>query len=384
MPDFLSTIELAADTTNNPMTFTQLVQLMVDSFTASREAVGKVTDFSEGSITLALFEGVAAPLEELNYQMAVVLPAKFYLDEAGGEALDRLVSNFTFGQVVRVPAATAAGNVVFHGADGTTIGDGTVFASPSGLLFKSIGNVSIPVNGSFVAVGAVVALAKGGAYNLPPDSTLVATGPVTGLTNAVVGPLSLAGGADAQSDAELRDAVVAFLDSLSKGTVAAIAFGCKAAGYDRVYVQQPGSGRVIATVDDGSPLNLTKLEACRASVEVDYKAAGARLTVRTPPTREDAIQARAFTNGTQTLAFVQAGILAAWTALYATKRMGDAVTRLELLAAAATVAGYNGVSLYEPALDLGVKQALDEYNADFGEGHFFPYERPVLGLVSWV
>ena len=381
--DLIDPAVVALDTDNNPLAFYQLVQLMVDSYQAARAADNKVTDFVDGSITLAIFEAVAAPLEELNYQMAVVLPAKFYLDQAGGATLDRLVSNFTFGQVTRVPASTGAGSIVFTGADGTTIADGTVFSTPTGLLVKTIGTVQIAAGMNGTVTGAGAAVNTGTAGNLGLGVVLTAQSTVTGLTKAVIGPDPWSGGADIQSDQALRDSVVRFLDSLSKATRPAIVYGCIQNGYSNVYVSEPGSGRVMVYCDDGGPVSVAKLATCEADLQENWKAAGARLTVSGPVSFPVAIEAQAYTNGSVSMATLRAGIQSAWASLFASKPMGSGLTRLELIAAAATVPGYDGINLYSPSANLTVKTATDEYNSVFGVGDLLPYQRPTLGAVTW-
>jgi uncharacterized phage protein gp47/JayE len=370
---------MADDLILQPLTFDQCVQVMRDRLAIYQYLYDlPVTDLLEGSQTLGLFEAIAGPLEELFVRLGVDLPKKFFLDEATGDALDRLVSSFTFGQVLRIPASKAAGALVVLGAPGSVFPVGSRFRTTGGLVVETLQAGAINIGDTQTTVPAV-ALLEGVAGNLPLNTTLTCEPAVTGITGARI-DVAWTGGADLQSDDDLRQAVIEWLDSLARATVPALIVGAQAGGYTHAFVTEPFS-RVVVYVDDGGPVSQTKLDACQFVLVRAWKAAGARLRVRARVEKPITIEAEAFGSVTATKAALEAAIAAKWAGLFSTKRMGQGVTRLELLAAAATVPGYNGVNLELP--DQLVKPVLDEYSTEFGAGELFPYELPVLAGIVW-
>lgn len=364
-----------------PLTFDQLVGEMVDAFMVYQDLYGlPVTDLLEGSQTRALFEAIAGPLEELQLQIVAELPARFHLNSATGEDLDRLVDNFTFNQVTRRQAAVATGALRIEGADGASVPANARFATDTGWAVVTSASGSIPPSGvGAVTLPATAALAGAGG-NLAAGTVLTPSPSITGITRAVV-QVAWGNGADAQTDDELRQAVIGWQDSLVRATKPALLVGAEVAGYPFGYVVEPGSGRIDLYLDDGGAANATKLAAAQTLLDNEYKAAGAILTVKPFVPKVYDMVAEAFALPGYTRQAVQLGIEAAWRQLFNTKRMGDGLTRLELLAAAARVEGYNGVNL--DMLDQVVAKPLDTYATQFGPGDLRPYERPILGVVTW-
>lgn len=365
----------------NALTFHQLRQMMAQDVLNNPHLQGRLTDLSEGSITLGLLGATAVPMEELMYRMYVDLPARYYLDEAKGEHLDRLVKNFTFGQVKRRPASKAIGPVRIVGEPGAVVAAFQRFVTPGGVLVELTFPVAIGA-GDTEVLGEAKALSDGSAGNLLQGVELIPLAALVGITRVEVAA-DWGGGADVQSDAELVEATVEFLDSLVRGVRPAIHRGCREAGYPLIFIQEPGSGRFRVWCDDGAANSASKLEAARLAVHRAWKAAGAYIQFYFPVDHPLAMQARAFSDGTVAQATLEAGIQAKWAAVVGAKRMGEIVTRIELIEAASTVPGYNGVNITSPAADLRVKLQTDEYGNKYGLGDVLPYERLILMPTTW-
>lgn len=376
---------MATLTTATPVAFDQLVQQMSDQYQAALDTTRPVTadDVTEGSILRSIFEAVAAPLEDLNFEIAVLLPAKLYLDQATGSDLDKLVSDFTFGQVVRVPASTAAGPILYEGIPNAGVALNAQLKSPVGTVVNNLAAVIIPLAASSV-LGAGQAVLAGSAGNLVGGTELAFLAAQAGITRASV-PTNWSGGLDQQSDESLRQAVIDFLDSLSKATRPALLFGAIANGYDRVVIIEPNTGRVDMYLDDGNPVSLVKLAAARSNLHLNWIAAGAKLRVFGPSDHPFTVAAEAFTDGSVTKAQLQAAIEVVWTQKFGPNalRMGTRVARLDLVAAAAQVPGYNGVNIFTPDHDLVLRAPLDDYWTEWSDGDLYPYERPVYTGATW-
>lgn len=368
-----------------PIPFDALVDMMKEMFLSSGDVTRPpdANDLLEGSVLLAIFEGVAHPLEFLMYQIAVVLPQRFFLNEATGDALDRLVENFTFGQVVRVPASTGAGTIVIEGEDGVTLPANSDLDAPNGVVVRNIVAGTINVGEEDVEVGAV-SQTTGAISNLVMGTELTMRNPVPGITRIYV-PETWSGGADEQSDESLRAAVIEFIDSLAKAVRAAIAFGFRQAGYDRVVIVEKGAGRLICYLDNGAAVNLGNIATARNDVHLNWKAAGIRLTALPYVEKVVNITAKAFSDGTVPLATLQANIATKWAQVFSAKRMGEGLDLLDdLRGPASVVAGYNGLNLDAPTADITVREASNAYWTEYGAGGMYPYERLKLGTVTWV
>lgn len=380
-------------TTLEPLTFDSIVQTMVDFAVASQQDTDRpltADDFLEGSVFLSIFEGVANPIEYLMYALLVDLPARFFLNQATGSALDRLVDNFTFGQVVRVPASMGAGGILIEADPQTSVpinvelrAPGTA-NNPTGVLAKTLVAITVPTGDNF-ASSAAAATTVGSNTNLAMGLELQMPNPVAGVIRITTSE-QWTGGADEQSDASLRDAVIEFLDSLAKAVRPAIILGARQSGYETVVVCEPGTGRVVVFVDDGQPVSPAKLDVARVNIHRFWKAAGARLNLSGPEDVLVTINAKAFSDGVVPLVTVQANIEAAWASLFGGLLMGSGLDRVDdLLRAAATAVGYNGVNIDSPASDIAVVAPLDEYWTEWPDtpNSIRPYQKLKLAAVVW-
>lgn len=364
------------------LTFDQIVGMMCGDVLAHATAQGRLTDVVEGSILLTLFEGTAAPIEELMYRYHVDLPIRYYLDQAEGVALERLVRNFTFDQVKKTPAAKATGPLRYYGEDAATIPAGSKWITSQGLIVTASELVQIEV-GTTSTVGMATPEETGSHGNLLRGVQLTPVEPITGVTHAVVEE-TWTGGTNLTSDQDLRQAVIDFLDSLVRGTKGSIVRGCRVSGYGRVYISEPLGGRCMVWVDDAAEANAPKLLACADELDRNWKAAGIIIYLFHRPEYLFDIDAEVFGDGTVPMDALKENIEAAWRAYVDTgKRMGDWLTRLELMEVASRVAGYNGVNIFSPSIDFRIRPSLDRYNTKYGPGELYPYQKLKIRNITW-
>jgi len=109
------------------------------------------------------------------------------------------------------PPAPASGNVTFTGSDGSTVLAGTLLSRSDGVQYATAGPATIAGGAATVAAAAV---AGGAAGNLAAGATLTLLNPVAGVsTDAVVAGGGLGGGAEAESDDDLRVRVLLRMQS---------------------------------------------------------------------------------------------------------------------------------------------------------------------------
>jgi hypothetical protein len=371
-----------------PLAYDQIIKLEVDYYLDSDAIKARgVKDLTEGSQTLALFGGAAAPIEELMYAYGVDLPNRYFFDQAAAAGadpanLDRLVNNFTFGRVTRLLAGTAAGPLVILAAPGTTIPDGTVLTTPGGLTVKTLGTLVVLASGT--VTGGAAASLPGPAGNLPLNTPLTPTRALPGFLSASIGPQAWTGGADAQSNQDLLSAMIAWLDTLARGTVPAIIAGAEANGYPHCYVTEPGTGRIVAYVDDGLGGNPLKLAAAYADIFRHWRCAGANLKLKLSPELPLPIVAQLQPSPTVALSALELAMAQAWAGVLSLKRQGDGLALIELYTAAGGVTGYNGVNITTPGANLVASIATDEYQTQFGPGQVLPYQKLAYAGVIWV
>ncbi len=153
----------------------------------------------EGTYLHDAFSPVAGEIDMLT---DVYLPSALdsvMPDTAVEDDLDRVAGAYG---VTRNPATSATGAVTFTGTESSVIAAGTLVATEAGRVFKVDAEAVIPVGGTVSA--NVTANEVGAAYNVPIASVVVIPVPLVGV-DSVTNPAEIAGGADIESDASLRE-----------------------------------------------------------------------------------------------------------------------------------------------------------------------------------
>jgi phage-related baseplate assembly protein len=245
-------------------------QLVATQVAAVQAGASGLQDFSDGAVLLALAQSngeVALWLQALVLQYALLTRAA----TSQGADLDSWMADFA---VTRLQAVAARGSETFSRVStglqvvvpvGATIetSDGTqsftVVADTSNSAYSS-GLGGYPIGPSATSVTATVqAVNAGSAANVTAGAVNVISGAIPGVdtcTNA--SPFT--NGSDAETDAALRLRFVAYLNSLSQGTAAAVEYAVSSVqqGLDYELVENQSyaggfqAGYFYVVVDDGS------------------------------------------------------------------------------------------------------------------------------------
>ena len=123
-----------------------------------------------------------------------------FVDHAEGISLDNAVKGSSMS---RLPATKATVTVNITVDAGTTIPSGTIFATLENVEFVTTDDVTDSDNDGLISI-LVTAVEAGASGNVATNTVTVINTPVVGLLS-VTNPTTGAGGADAETDKELRD-----------------------------------------------------------------------------------------------------------------------------------------------------------------------------------
>jgi uncharacterized phage protein gp47/JayE len=166
-------------------------------------------------------------------------------DTAETEHLDRWAAIWN---VARVAAAPGVGSVTFTGVDGTAIAAGTVLARADGVEYSTDAIATIA---SGVATAAITASVPGSTGTATAGTQLRLASPVPGIdAAAVVSTGGLVQGAEAESDASLRDRLLDRIGQPPQGGSSAdyVAWAREVPGVTRVWVTPGELGLGTVTV----------------------------------------------------------------------------------------------------------------------------------------
>ena len=277
--------------------FTSLVR---SSSAAVQSAAAGLIDLTVGSVLRAVIEANAALALWMQWLILQLLGATRAATSEGGD-LDTWVADFG---VARLPGAPAAGNVLFSR---TTPGRAALI--PAGSLVRTDGPASTVtftvvadpahpawVDGAYhVAATAVAvllpvaAVTPGATGNVQPGAISLLASPLAGI-DSVANPLPLAGGLDAETDADLRARFANFLDSRVRATPAAIAYAIAsvrqglrfALDENRDASGAPRPGTITVTIDDGTGSPSPTLVADVAAAIEKVRPLGVTISLRPP------------------------------------------------------------------------------------------------------
>lgn len=247
--------------------FTTLVR---DQVTAIQGRAAGLVDFTIGSLLRAIAESNASILQWLQ-QLIVTLLTTTRAATSSGADLDSWMADFGF---FRLSASFATGSVTYSRFTPTVsalIPIGSIVGSTDGsqqytvtidttnaMYNAGLGGYLIPA-GTASATVPVVASTAGAAGNALIGTVTVIVGSISGidtLTNTAV----FAGGVDQEEDTQFRARFVLWVQSLSKGTKAAIQYALSSMQQGVSFTlteNQDYSGNLLygyfyAVVDDGS------------------------------------------------------------------------------------------------------------------------------------
>lgn len=184
------------------------------------------------------------------------LSQQVIFDTAESEYLERWASIWA---IERKAAASAAGSVTLTGTSGTLVPLGTLLVRADGAEYETAADVTLSAG---TATAALTALVAGQAGNAAAASTLTIATPIAGVNStATVTSGALTGGADSESDDDLRDRFLARLRQPPHGGAQHdyTAWALEVPGVTRAWVYPAELGLGTVTVrfvrdDDASPI----------------------------------------------------------------------------------------------------------------------------------
>lgn len=318
----------------------------------------------EGDILRTLFEAVGYQIEEITTRFDRALEAA--IPEAIFQAFGFPRREGRKARVrLRFTRLTPAPVEIL-------IPSGTRVASPSGVVFATVEEIAIPLDG-LQAEALAEAVEEGRRYNLPAGSLTLLVDAIPGV-DGVTNPGPAEGGEDPETPEEQRRRFALWLAQIARGTKAALAAAAlEAASPDGAQVKEvlvvdgvdlPSlpPGHVSVYVDAAPSLTPALEEALRTALD-RVRAAGIRVRVR--PVERVPVDV-AFTLE-RTPAHALAAALEATRAYFDGLRIGEKVSRENLLVAIATAhPEIAEVALHAPTADVAVS----------------PFARAVLGGLS--
>lgn len=280
--------------TLNTKSFAQIVR---DQATAIQAKASGLINFSIGAVLRSVAEanaGVVLWLQGMILQVLTVTRAATSI----GPDLDSFVNDYS---LKRLGATASSGNVTFSRFTPTSsafipVGSRvqtadftqtfTVSVDTTNTAYSAtLNGYTIPAAVSSLTV-PVAAQTASAASNVAANSVSVILDSMIGV-DTVNNAIGFSGGSDGETDAALRARFVAYINSLSKGTEAAITFAIQSVQTGmQVQIfenQQPGGatdyGNVTVYVDDGSgAIPSTTLAAASAAAQA-VRAAGVRMSI---------------------------------------------------------------------------------------------------------
>jgi uncharacterized phage protein gp47/JayE len=247
--------------------FTTLVR---DQVSAIQGRAAGLVDFTIGSLLRAIAESNASVLQWLQ-QLIVTLLITTRASTSSGPDLDTWMADFGFS---RLSANFATGSVTFSRFTATTaalIPIGALVGSTDGSQQFSVtvdttnptynatlGGYLVPAGTASVTV-PVIASTAGAAGNALVGTVTVIVGSISGI-DTVTNVAVFANGVDAEQDPAFRARFILWVQSLSKGTMAAVGYALASMQQGVTYTlteNQDYSGNTLygyfyAVVDDGS------------------------------------------------------------------------------------------------------------------------------------
>lgn len=183
-----------------------------------RSTQNKITDFNPGSVARTLVEAPAAEIDELYQQMFFGIK----------EAIPVSVYNsFDFEKITAVPASGLIRVTITSSPDNLLISSGSTFTiiGGGGVEYSSVNDVVIDSGDTFADV-LVVATQPGVIGNIGSGQSFTVNPTIDGFISATnLSPFM--NGLDEESDDDRKLRFNAFIQSLNRGTVAALDYGLK-------------------------------------------------------------------------------------------------------------------------------------------------------------
>lgn len=336
----------------NVKDFTALVR---DQVTAIQGRAAGLVDFTIGSLLRAIAESNASVLQWLQ-QLIVTLLVTTRASTSAGPDLDSWMADFGF---LRLSASFATGSVTysrFTPTNSALIPIGSLVGSTDGsqqysvtidttnpLYNATLGGYLAPA-GTASATVPVIASTAGAAGNALIGTVTVIVGSISGIdtvTNAAV----FTNGVDSESDSAFRVRFILWVQSLSKGTQAAIGYALASMQQGVTYTLTENQdyngnlsyGYFYAVVDDGSGAPSSIFLSSAANAIEAVRAFTTRYGVFVPVLVTANVGMTITTDATVTHSVVVAQVVAAIQAYIAALKLGQLLPYTQLAAIAYAV-----------------------------------------------
>jgi uncharacterized phage protein gp47/JayE len=351
--------------------FTTLVR---DQVTAIQGRAAGLVDFTIGSLLRAICESNASVLQWLQ-QLIVTLLATTRASTSSGADLDSWMADFGF---LRLSASFATGSVTysrFTPTNSALIPIGSLVGSTDGsqqyavtidvtnpLYSASLSGYLVPA-GTASATVPVIASTAGAAGNALIGTVTVVVGSISGV-DTVTNSTVFTNGVDPETDSAFRARFILWVQSLSKGTKAAIGYALSSMQQGVTYTlteNQDYSGNTLygyfyAVVDDGSGAPNSAFLASAAAAIESARAFTTRYGVFAPVLVPANISMTITTDTSVAHGVVVAQVTAAIQTYIASLRLGQILpyTQLAAIAYAVTpaITNVSGVLLNGATADL--------------------------------
>ncbi|MCF7536145.1 baseplate J/gp47 family protein [Pseudomonas petrae] len=352
--------------------FTTLVR---DQVTAIQGRAAGLVDFTIGSLLRAICESNASVLQWIQ-QLIVTMLATTRASTSSGADLDSWMADFGF---LRLSASFATGSVTYSRFTATTpalIPIGALVASADGsqqyaviidttnpLYSATLNGYQLPA-GTASATVPVMASVAGAAGNALVGTVTVIVGSISGLdivTNSAV----FTNGVDPESDSAFRARFILWVQSLSKGTKAAIGYALSSMQQGVTYTlteNQDYSGNLLygyfyAVVDDGSGAPSSGFLVTAAAAIESTRAFTTRYGVFPPVLVTANVSMTIATDASVTHSVVVAQVTAAIQSYITSLRLGQLLPYTQISAIAygvsPAITNVSGVLLNSAVADLG-------------------------------
>ncbi|MDP2786597.1 MAG: baseplate J/gp47 family protein [Pseudomonadota bacterium] len=291
--------------------------------------------------------GIAAAVEGL-YMHQDWLSRQILPDLADADWLERHAS---LRGMTRKPAAYAAGTLTFSGTPGASIPIGTQARTVAGVVYAT--TLAAALDGAGAATLAAQAVEPGAAGNLVTGASLTLVSAPSGVNGTAIGS-AMTGGADIETDAELRTRLIDLIRNPPSGGAAHdyVRWAGEMAGVDLAwcYPLRRGIGTVdVVIMPEGGGIPAPSLVTEVSDYIADLRPVTADVLVMGPTAVPVAITAALVLTGSVDLADIKAIATVELAAYFAGLAPGATAYRSQILAILATQTGVADVTLSAPA-----------------------------------
>lgn len=284
------------------LTFLPQSQIVQGEVAAAQAAAPQLTQVSSGSVAFAIFQGFASVCLWLQWLIAQVL-SMTRLATSQGSDVDSFVGDFG---LTRLPATAATGSVTFsrYSTSGTALvpsgaqvktADGTqpfvVTVDTTNAAWNATLNGYVMASGTGSVTVPVQAVNAGTQGNVQAATITLIASAIAGV-DTVTNASAFTNALNAETDAALRARFAAYIQALSKSTLAAIGYAIVSVEQGLTYVIQegtPGTAQVTVTIDDGSGSPSSTLIGEVQTAINAVRAAGIEVVVQGPSVTDTTI-----------------------------------------------------------------------------------------------